>query len=233
MIETLQTLGLSKRESVCYLALLELGPARTGSICKKTRIPSSKIYSLLERLASKGLVSHVLRNNIRYYQAAHPKRLLHDLAEKKRKIEHILPSLLVHKQQHQSVELIEGQKALFTALTELIADARPRELYLVFSINEENKDKQANLFFRNMTLRRKEKMLDVRLLKNKKDYVNEKHTKVQIRYTSFSLPQGITIFRNHILLVTWQETPLAVHIESETIAGQMREFFLSLWKKAR
>lgn len=233
--EYLQELGLNRRESICYTSLLELGSSKVGKIVKKTGIPSSKIYEILDKLIQRGLVSYVIKNNIKHYQASDPNSLINYLEEKKKKIKQILPQLLLKQKfsKKQSVELFEGQKAIFTLFTNLIADAKPKELYLVFSINEENKTDQANLFFKNLALRRKEKKLDTRLLKNIKYYVKEKHTKLKLRYTNFNLPQGTTIFRNYVILLTWVESPVAIKIESEVFANQQREFFLDLWKTAK
>ena len=129
--------------------------------------------------------------------------------------------------------MYEGQKAIFSLFTNMISDAKPKEQYLVFSINEENKTDQANLFFKNLAIRRKEKKLDARLLKNIKFYVKEKHTKVKLRYTKFNLPQGITLFRNNVILLSWVESPVAIRIESEVFAQQLKKFFLDLWKIAK
>ncbi len=233
--ETLQELGLSRRESICYTALLELGSSSIGDIVKKAGIPSSKIYEILDKLIKRGLVSYVIKNNVKYYQSSDPKTLINYIEEKKRKIEEVMPQLLLKQKftKKQSVELFEGQKAVFTLFTDLIRDAKAEELYLVFSIDEENKGDQANLFFKNLAVRRTEKKLDVRLLKNIKYYIKEKHTKLKLRYTKFNLPQGITIFRNYVILLSWTETPAAIKIESEIFAGQLRTFFSELWETAK
>jgi len=233
--ETLQELGLSKRETICYISLLELGSSRVGDIVRKTGIPSSKIYEILDKLIKRGFVTYVIKNNVKHFQASDPKTLLNYIEERKRKIEEIMPQLLLKQKlsKKQSVEIFEGQKAIFTLFTDLIEDAKPNELYLVFSINEENKSDQANLFFRNLTLRRKAKKLDVRLLKNIRYYKKERHTKLKLKYTKFNLPQGITIFRNYVIILSWIESPIAIKIESEVFANQLRDFFLELWKAAK
>ncbi len=233
--EALQELGLNRRESICYTALLELGSSKIGAIVKKTGIPSSKIYEILDKLINRGLVSYVKIGKIKHYQASDPKTLLNYIDEKKKKIEEILPQLLLKQKlsTKQSVEMFEGQKALFSLFTNLIKDAKAKEQYLIFSINEENKNDAANLFFKNLAVRRKEKKLDVRLLKNVKHYKKEKHTKLKLKYTEFNLPQGITIFRNTVVILSWVESPIAIKIESETISNQLREFFLGQWKIAK
>ena len=233
--EVLQELGLNRRESICYTALLELGSSKIGAIVKKTGIPSSKIYEILDKLIKRGLVSFVKIGKIKHYQASDPKTLLNYIDEKKKKIEEILPQLLLKQKlsTKQSVEMFEGQKALFSLFTHLINDAKTNEKYLIFSINEENKNDSANLFFKNLAVRRKDKKLDVRLLKNMKHYKKENHTKLKLKYTDFNLPQGITIFRNIVVIVSWVESPIAIKIESETISNQLREFFLDQWKIAK
>ncbi len=233
--ETLQELGLNRRESICYIALLELGSSKIGAIVKRTGIPSSKIYEILEKLVHRGLVSYVKIVKIKHYQASDPKALLNYIDEKRKKVEEILPQLLLKQKfsKRQSVEMFEGQKALFSLFTDLIKDAKAREQYLIFSINEENKNEAANIFFKNLSVRRKEKKLDVRLLKNMKYYKKEKHTKLKLKNTEFNLPQGITVFRNTVIILSWIESPIALKIESETISNQFREFFLDLWKIAK
>ena len=233
--EALQELGLKRRESLCYTALLELGSSKIGAIVKKTGIPSSKIYEILDKLIKRGLVSYVKIGKIKHYQASDPKTLLNYIDEKKKKVEEVLPQLLLKQKlsKKRSVEMFEGQKALFSLFTNLIKDAKAKEQYLIFSINEENKNDAANLFFKNLAARRKEKKLDVRLLKNMKYYKKEKHTKLKLKYTEFNLPQGITIFRNTVIILSWVESPIAIKVESEIISNQLREFFLDLWKIAK
>jgi len=94
ILESLQELGLSNRESICYTALLELGSSTVGIICNKTQIPSSKIYEILENLISKGLVTYVIIGKIKHYQATDPRVFLGFIDERKKSFEQILPQLL-------------------------------------------------------------------------------------------------------------------------------------------
>jgi len=231
----LENIGLSKRESVCYIALLELGTSKVGEIINKTNIPSSKIYEVLNRLIEKGLVSYVIKGKVKYFQASHPQFLLNDIDEKRKKLNEMIPLLIQKssKTNKQQVEVYEGQKAVFSLLTDLINNSKPKELYMVFSINEENKGENANTFFRNITLRRKERKLDVRILKNISYYKKEKHTKVKIRFTNFNLPQGITIFRDNMIILSWGENPIAIRVTSEIFSNEMKNFFLELWEKSK
>jgi len=235
IVDTLQELGFSKRESVCYTSLLELGSSKTGIIVRKTGIPSSKIYEVLDTLIKKGFVTYVIKNSIKHYQASDPKILLNYIEDKKKDVQEILPQLLMKQKfsDKQSVEIFEGQKAIFTLFTNMISDAKPDESYIVFSINEENKNDATNLFFKNLAVRRKEKKLAVKILKNERYYMKEKHTKVKLRYTKFNLPQGITIFKDYVILLSWIDNPTAVKIQSISMAKQLKTFFMELWNDSK
>jgi len=234
LTEELEEIGLSKRESETYLALLEQGQTKIGAVLKKTGIPSSKIYEVISRLQKKGFVSYIVRGKIKYFQAADPRVIANYFEEKKKKIDELVPKLIYTQKasKHLSAEIFEGQKALFGLLANLISDAKKNELYLVFSIAEENKNNSAQIFFRNFALRRKLKCLDTRVLKNIKEHKKERHTKLKLRFTRFNFPQGITIFRDKVIIISWTETPVAVKIESETFASQYKQFFMELWKSA-
>ncbi|HIH24772.1 TPA: hypothetical protein HA251_07100 [Candidatus Woesearchaeota archaeon] len=233
--DALEQMGLKRREAACYIALLELGPSGTGCIVKKTGIPSSKIYEILDRLLAQGLASCVTKNGKKEYRAADPKALLRIADERRRALVEAMPVFVQHRSISSSneVEIFEGRTAVFRMFTAMIDDARAREQYLVFSIDEENKDDSVNLFFKNLAVRRKEKRLDTLLLKNARRVRKERHTKLQLRYTDLSLPQGVTVFRDNVILLSWAKEPVAVRIRSEQFASQMRKFFLELWRTAK
>ncbi|OLS26810.1 MAG: hypothetical protein HeimC3_07020 [Candidatus Heimdallarchaeota archaeon LC_3] len=100
MQDQLIKLGLSSGESKVYLSLLSLGLSTSGIIARNVLVSSSKIYEILDRLALKGLVSVIHKNNIKYFQAVEPERLndyIHDLKkeldEKQEIVENIIPTL--------------------------------------------------------------------------------------------------------------------------------------------
>ena len=56
-IKVLKKIGLTEHESVIYLALLELGPARIAKIAEKTAIHRPLIYKAIPDLLAKKLVT--------------------------------------------------------------------------------------------------------------------------------------------------------------------------------
>jgi HTH-type transcriptional regulator, sugar sensing transcriptional regulator len=67
MLSELIQLGLTSGEARIYLSLLKLGSSKVGSIVKDSRVSYSKVYDVLERLITKGLVSYVTFDIISKY----------------------------------------------------------------------------------------------------------------------------------------------------------------------
>ena len=84
-VKPLEELGLTNGEIKVYLALVKLGETTSGPIVDESGISVSKVYYVLDRLAKKGLVSHVVKNNVKHFSAATPDRLLDYLKEKEEK----------------------------------------------------------------------------------------------------------------------------------------------------
>lgn len=77
LVNELARIGLTEGEARVYLSLVKLGLAKVGAIVKDSRVSYSKVYEVLERLGSKGLVSHVMIGDIKHFSSVEPYRL-HD-----------------------------------------------------------------------------------------------------------------------------------------------------------
>ena len=74
--EILQEVGLNDKEAIIYFELLKEKIANASKLAKLTKINRTTVYLELENLTRKGLVSYVIKNSKRYYQAALPEKLL-------------------------------------------------------------------------------------------------------------------------------------------------------------
>ncbi len=240
--EILSEIGLTERESKVYLALLELGSTTTGPLVKKSGVPNSKIYEILESLQNKGLVSWIIKGKTKYFQASDPKKILSIFKEKEREIENLIPLLeFKQKKEKQSVELFEGIKSIFAFLTDLIDASKKGETYYSFSFGKEHENEQVEIFYKKIGIKRQEKGLSIRILANKeaedafkKAYADRiASLKKIVRITDFNFPQGIIVFRDNIIILNWEETPTAIHIQNKKLSDQYTKFFEDLWKQAK
>ena len=80
----LEKLGLSQDGALIYLKVLELGSTTVLTIARKTRIPRTTVYLLIDELISKGILTITLKGKKKYYLPTSPKELL-ELAKLKKK----------------------------------------------------------------------------------------------------------------------------------------------------
>ena len=124
-VEPLRELGLTEGEIKVYIALTEIGETTSGPIVEKSGVSISKVYTILDRLTKKGLVSHILKNSTKYFSPAHPERLLVYLKQKEDSIkqqEHSLKEVINQLSTSQGtsltseiVQVYEGLKGIQTA----------------------------------------------------------------------------------------------------------------------
>ena len=133
LVDNLVSLGLTHTESQIYLALLELGEARTGQICDKLDIPSSHIYRQLDSLIQRGLVSFKLANNVKIFLANDPESLSllyhkkrEALKEQERNLREAIPKLRSKPKQKETIsdykyfEGMSGIKAMWLEMNQLM-----------------------------------------------------------------------------------------------------------------
>ena len=81
--QILEEIGFSKGEVKVYFAMGEIGETTIGPLSKRANITPAKVYPIIEKLNKKGLITEVIKSNIRYFSAVSPKQLLAYLDEKK------------------------------------------------------------------------------------------------------------------------------------------------------
>lgn len=245
----LEQLGFSKNEIKVYFALLELDQSSATPVVRKSKIPNSKIYPTLEKLIQKGLVSFVIKNKVKHFQASDPRNLIDlikkkkiELSEQEKRIKDLIPQielnrkLLNRKQEAKIYESLDGVKAAFN---DILNSLQKGDEYYVFTLGQELQRKELILFFNQYHLRRLEKGIKVKLLTkiNLKNvfskYYYLKNKQTEIRYTNLSLPTGVFVYKNKVMTLVWGENPTAFLIESENNYKRYKEFFEEFWDKTK
>ncbi|MEK6918496.1 MAG: helix-turn-helix domain-containing protein [Nanoarchaeota archaeon] len=124
-IEPLRELGLTSGEIKVYLALIGLGEVTSGPIVEESGVSLSKVYQILSRLAKKGLVSHIIKDDIKRFKATNPERLLvynkekqDRLKQQEHELQEIIPQLeSKHKTAltSETAQVYDGLKGIQTA----------------------------------------------------------------------------------------------------------------------
>ena len=239
----LEDIGLSNSEISVYLTLLELGESTSGRIIDHSKLHSSVVHRALNSLVLKGLITYVVVGKNRHYQSINPDNLVSFINDKKKRLLTLLPKLQAKKdlgKDRNETEMFVGNSAIFSMLNSLIANGTKGEPYLSFSLIEPHDQPDVVLFYKNFNLRRREKKLSVKVLVNKAvQKIYEAHytrillKKANVRYTSFTFPQGLIIFRDYVIFINWSQQPMAVRVQSKLMAKQYSDFFMEFYDKEK
>jgi len=74
----LQTLGLTANQAQVYLTLARAGELKAGEVIKKTGLHRNLVYTALQELIEKKLVSSSKFKNVAVYKTLAPARLLRE-----------------------------------------------------------------------------------------------------------------------------------------------------------
>ena len=246
----LKEIGLSDYETKIYLALLELGESTTGEILKKADLTSGKIYEILASLQKKGLVSMVVKNNIKQFSPADPERVLDHLEEKKQNIQKqeknlqiLLPEINEKIKKAKSpvkIEVFTGMKGLKTAYKkEFKYYNKDNTLYVMGVRSPEDYQKEIYNFFGYtiypQRIKTKVKMKKLFSLDNKEKSRKKLFIEKQadVRYISYLSILNINIIGNLSILGIFNIEPVVITIENQEVAEGFIKQFNLLWKIAK
>ncbi len=132
VVDRLRVLGMSMYEARIYVGLLRHGPQNGNEVSKSAGIPSSKVYSTLERLAAKGIVNSVRTSSGTQYVCISPEELLQrfrtEFAEPIDYLETMLPTLAAFEPPSE-VLTVTGLEAILENARYIIGDAT-KEIYV-------------------------------------------------------------------------------------------------------
>ena len=132
VVARLQALGMSLYEARIYVGLLRHGPQNGNEVSKSAGIPSSKVYSGLQRLASRGIVHSVRTGPGTQYICIPPDELIHrfrnEFDEPIAYLERTLPELAVFEPAAE-VLTVSGLDAIRENTRFILDDAR-KEIYI-------------------------------------------------------------------------------------------------------
>ncbi len=118
-LSILEDVGLTRSEIEIYMALLKLGSSKSGRITKEVNLHRSRVYESLNRLLEKGLVSYVIKNGIKYFEATQPERLISYVDDKKKILnekEEKIKKLIINIKQEIGVTKPEAEASILVGI---------------------------------------------------------------------------------------------------------------------
>ncbi|MBU1269540.1 MAG: hypothetical protein KJ583_03840 [Nanoarchaeota archaeon] len=249
-ITSLEKIGLTSGEIRVYIALMHLGTTTTGPIAKEAKVAGSKLYDILDRLSKKGIVSHVIKNNVRYFSAMQPSRLLDFLDKKeeeiknqKIEIEKIIPILQQEyelKNLQQDAEVFEGLEGLKNIREKYIESMKKGDKIYFIGVPSSAYDK-LEAYYKEWNEKRIKKGIDSYTLftdeAKKHPYVKEKskHKNTFIRFLpkNILLYSWIEIYNDTVVIAINYKKQMSIVINNKYVAETYKQYFNMLWTIAK
>jgi sugar-specific transcriptional regulator TrmB len=239
--EILERMGLIENEIKIYLQLLKTGPSLASEISKSTKLHRTHVYDLLDSLIKKSIVSYVIRENRKYFQAADPNQLKSLLKEKQEQIENDkkklgdlikeLTAISIIAKPKLLVSVYEGKRGFKTLLEDIL---RRKQDYLVLGYNPKA-DESLRYFLPGFYKRRIKLGIKRRAIVDpalRGSWVKDQKLQ-KIRFFKYEFPTGIIIYADRVVLTIIQETgQVAIVIENQRIANNFKKLFESIWRTA-
>ena len=237
----LEDIGLTKSESKVYLALLEIGSCTTGKIVDKSKASSSKIYEILDKLMQKGLVSFIIKNGMKFYEAAPSDRIMDYMHEKeeaiqkqKNQLKNLLPELELKRQMSKyesEATIFKGIKGIETAFFASLDLLNEGDEILITSVSL--RSEILKRVFIKIGKERVKRKITARALFNEpvKGEIQLKNPLTTIRYVPINTPTGIYIYKNRVLIMPQSDDYLLIVIDNKEIADSFRAQFELQWNQ--
>lgn len=246
MAKVLEDLGLTKSEIKVYLALLELGSSTTGPIVDKSKVSSSKIYEILEKLIQKGLVSFIIKSGTKYFDASPPNRILDYVKEKeerltqqKTELNNLIPQLELKRklaEDKSEATVFKGMKGIKTAFDDVLKTMKRGEEYHVIVGTEVKEPLFA--FIKHYHQRRAKAGIKVKLLYSPdsigwlETVKDVPHTITRVSNQQLLSSSFILIYKNKTLISIPEDKDItAFRLESKNAADSFRTQFNLLWNQ--
>ncbi|PLX26382.1 hypothetical protein C0581_04650 [Candidatus Parcubacteria bacterium] len=239
MIEQdLEQLGFHKNEVIVYLALFELGKVRAGEIIESTNLHRNLVYTALEVLVRRELVTKTTVKGVAVFSVNSPDHLLDELDRKRQHAQKLVEEL---KSRQQAVEreitLFEGLDGAKRATRQNFQADKGETVYLLGASTHEILP-ELSMRWRAYHKKRIEKGIKFKALYGRStnsDVVAETNklpmTDTKYMPTNIDAPMWFNICGDTSSIVAIDKEPVAINIKSKPIADGLKQYFDHLWNQ--
>lgn len=238
--EQLVKYGLSDKQAKVYVSLLKLGTATVNEIAEESDLVRTTTYDVLKTLREEGIVGSMDKNNVQYYEAAEPEKLIQILDERKKYITEILPhlkKLRIEIPEKPRSEIYEGKNGVKTVFEILLHSKKPLYAY-------SNNSSMVNLlpvFGPNFIKNRVKQKIPIKIIsepsKTTKELLKDKDEQ-EFRETrtlkEFNRIEINQYFNDDYVAILGSrvDKPLGIIIYHKDFAQSQKIIFDKLWEKA-
>jgi len=233
----LENIGLTDGEIRVYLALIDLGPSTSGPITDKSEVSRSKIYHILERLMQKGIVSYIIQEKTRYYQAEEK-----EFQKQKAEVDKLIPQLQLQKELEKTkseAQIYKGFKGVQTIIEHVYVRLKRGETFYGLGIPS-YQDEKYHAYWKKDHIRRIKAGIKCKLLFNKgtpreimKNRNSYKDSDSRYMPLPMETPVWILVYKDVTALVLQTDEQMAIEIINKQMAKSFQEYFDAFWKLSK
>ncbi len=237
LVNSLEKLGLSEKESKIYTAGLGLGKFSVAAISEKTGIKRPTCYLVLEDLKQKGLITTFPKARKVIYVAEHPNNLLKNSADAYDLAKQLMPELqniMGTGVEKPALKVYMGQKGIQNIFEDILSEGK--DFYqivsvsdLVAAVGKEFLDdwilKRVAKGMKSVAVRIKDGEMNFKL------YENTLNTPRTIRYSpeGFKMPYTMFIYGKKVAFISKDRELFGFIVESTDMAASMKVLFDVVW----
>ncbi len=236
--DQLVEMGFSKNEASVYLALFELQRTRAGRIIEQTDLHRNIVYTALEVLEERELLTKTIVGGVAEYVANDPLALVEEVERKKNQavlVSKQLQEKLTHRE--REVKIFEGYDGM-KRVNDRSLRLDPGETAYVFGVPNFGVENTLNNYWNTYHKKRIEKEIKIKLLYDRSvdQQVLDKRNALDIteaRYMpqAFDMPMWMYMSGDEFAITTAEENPLVVHIKSQKIVDAFTQYFEFIWNQ--
>lgn len=232
--------GFSEHEAIIYLTLLKHTETTAFVLAKQTTIARATVYRVLDSLKNQNVVSSWKKNNIAYFTAESPRRLVKILEEKTEMINSILPEIINMRGLDKfipSARIYEGKEGLKIVWDDILDTAEVKGFKEIHAISHLGILNYLPKYFPNW-LNRREKLgvfsylITTQTSELSNPSLQSNHLRETRVLPSDSPIKGtIDIYGDKIAFFSLKDDQIySIILESSAIAEVLRQFFVSTWQ---
>jgi HTH-type transcriptional regulator, sugar sensing transcriptional regulator len=240
----LMKIGLTKTEAKLYLLLLELGSTSVGPVVKKSGLHRATVYDVLERLLEKGIVSFIIKDSKKFYEAEEPENIKKILEGRKADVEKeivafdaIIPELNQIRslaENREEAHIMRGSAGLFSLIRDMVREKAHLYVFGAQGIFMDKFRPIADYYIRERKKQRIKQTIiyseSMRGIRTKKELPLADWRFIPREYDS---PATIWIYGDKVAITLWTDKPLVVMINNKKIRESYIKFFNLMWNVSK
>lgn len=244
--ELLESIGLTKQEAKCFIALYELKESKIGELSKKSKIATANIYPVLDSLMNKGLTSFKIVNNIRIYMPSSLesineliKHKQEDLDQKKEMVKkaisslHHLSSIQDSFQNYKFFVGVPGIKSLWNEVLDVMRQTKKKSILKVYGMTKESSENLRGFYneFHEKRVKLGHEYYLVASLEDKEHAALRRKQLAKVKLMEMQNEGAFGVFEDlFIVYYSVGKNPIGFLIIDRKIADTFDQIFEKMWK---